>query len=256
MCAKEKYTGFRGLAKFESKSLLCQISARTQGELCKPQAVKTFHAMVWHWQQTGISDYFVFSCLGSALPHWSAAWMGKSQMAKLVWQMQSGPETLSEHHPDISHLLPLCFNCETTLSLPSLFTISKAWRVAQASGADPNIPCPRMDPYLCSVCPLRACDLCLWELGAAIPPPPEASGQPSAEISSPGLGPWGQCHLWAAQRRVWAFAGIIPISEAARLKIKLRKYWSLQINYGIQTLTINRSALLPPCLPLSCSGTQ
>lgn len=64
MCAKEKYTGFRGLAKFESKSLLCQISARTQGELCKPKSVKTFHAMVWHWQQTGISDYLVFSCLG------------------------------------------------------------------------------------------------------------------------------------------------------------------------------------------------
>lgn len=40
MCAKEKYTGFRELAKFESKSLLCQIFARTQDELYKPKCAK------------------------------------------------------------------------------------------------------------------------------------------------------------------------------------------------------------------------
>lgn len=64
MCAKGKHTGFRELAEFESKSLLCQIPARTQGELCKPKSVKIFHAMLWHWQQTGTSDHLgVFFCI-------------------------------------------------------------------------------------------------------------------------------------------------------------------------------------------------
>lgn len=104
MCAKEKcYMGFRGLARFKSKSLLCQTFARTLGELYKPRSIKAFHAMVCHLQQIGTSNYLASSCLGFFFASRKQQHCPPSLKRRVdeqvtdgkmfVWQMQSGVKT-------------------------------------------------------------------------------------------------------------------------------------------------------------------